>query len=53
MSELEDILTKIEELREKLNRLTEQKALTSPEVIEASQQLDTVLNQYMKVVKKK
>lgn len=53
MSELEEILKSIEELRVKLNKLAKNKSLTDPEVISASQMLDALLNEYQKQIKKK
>lgn len=51
MSELDEILEAIEELRAKLNKVAEGKALTDPEVLLASQMLDALLNEYQKLMK--
>lgn len=51
--ELQEILKLIEELRSKLNRLSDGKPLTDPEVIAASQTLDAVLNEYQRLMKDK
>ncbi|WP_379136464.1 Spo0E family sporulation regulatory protein-aspartic acid phosphatase [Paenibacillus sp. sgz500958] len=43
---MEEIILKIEELREELNKLSSYRRLVDPEVIRASQLLDDVLNTY-------
>ncbi|ADK15895.1 MULTISPECIES: aspartyl-phosphate phosphatase Spo0E family protein [Clostridium] len=54
MSEIERILQKITELRKELENLIEQKKnLLDPEVIVASQMLDSILNEYNKIIKNK
>ncbi|MBP2625571.1 MAG: Spo0E like sporulation regulatory protein [Firmicutes bacterium] len=53
MSDLEDILKSIEELRNKLNKLTDGLKLTDPEVVSSSQMLDALLNEYQKLMKEK
>jgi glutamate dehydrogenase/leucine dehydrogenase len=54
MNEIEEILQKIIELRKELENLIEQKKnLLDPEVIVASQMLDSILNEYNKIVKSK
>ncbi|OBR90277.1 MULTISPECIES: aspartyl-phosphate phosphatase Spo0E family protein [Clostridium] len=54
MSEIEEILQKITELRKELENLIEQKKnLIDPEVVVASQMLDSILNEYNKIVKSK
>ncbi|MBU2702247.1 hypothetical protein Ga0466249_003374 [Sporomusaceae bacterium BoRhaA] len=53
MSELKAILETIEDLRKKLNQLSEGKPLTDPEVIAASQMLDAALNEYQRLMKDK
>ncbi|AZV57715.1 aspartyl-phosphate phosphatase Spo0E family protein [Clostridium sp. AWRP] len=54
MSEIEEILQKITELRKKLENLIEQKKnLLDPEVVVASQMLDSILNEYNRIVKSK
>jgi hypothetical protein len=51
MSELQEVLKMIEELRAKMNKLSEGKSLTDPEVIAASQMLDAALNEYQRLMK--
>lgn len=51
--ELEEILKRIEELRQKLHELAETKGLADPEVIIASHMLDAVLNEYYRLLKQK
>jgi stage 0 sporulation regulatory protein len=51
MSEIEDVLIKIEELRDKLNKIAEGKRLIDPEVVSTSQMLDVLLNEYYKLMK--
>ncbi|TGE33026.1 aspartyl-phosphate phosphatase Spo0E family protein [Desulfosporosinus sp. Sb-LF] len=46
MSELEKLIEKIEELRSKLIKIKEGKAYSDPEVVAASQELDSVLDKY-------
>lgn len=53
MAEIDDILKSIEILREQLNKLSEGKPLTDPEVIAASQMLDEALNEYQRLMKNK
>lgn len=54
MYELENIMKQIEKLREKMNNLLKKKgSLLDPEVIAASQILDSVLNEYYKILRKK
>lgn len=48
MSELQEILKMIEELRAKLNAMTVGKRITDPGVISTSHMLDTVLNEYQR-----
>ncbi|MNP22494.1 Spo0E like sporulation regulatory protein [compost metagenome] len=43
---MDNIILKIEELRLELNRLSAIKRLADREIIETSQQLDAVLNEY-------
>ncbi|MBP2032598.1 hypothetical protein J2Z42_001270 [Clostridium algifaecis] len=53
MSEMDEILTQIEDLRKKLNMLIKEKhILLDPKVITASQILDSVLNEYNEIAKK-
>ncbi|MGG3450493.1 aspartyl-phosphate phosphatase Spo0E family protein [Domibacillus aminovorans] len=43
---LKDTNTQIEKLRTHLNELTKEKSLSDPEVVETSQMLDALLNEY-------
>jgi len=51
--ELKELLVIIEELRNKLHKISEGKTLTDPEVIAASNMLDAVLNEYQKLMNNK
>jgi hypothetical protein len=51
--EIEDILNKIEELRDKPHKFAEGKILTDPEVVSMSQMLDVLLNEYCRLMKDK
>ncbi len=53
MSEIEDILDKIEELRDKLHKFAEGKVFIDPEVVSMSQMLDVLLNEYCRLMKNK
>jgi hypothetical protein len=53
VSELEEMMKELEELRANLHKITEGKTLTDPEVVVASQMLDAVLNEYYKFLKSK
>lgn len=53
MSELEEVLKSIEDLRNKLNKLTNGRKLTDQEVVSASQMLDALLNEYQRLMKGK
>ena len=53
MPELQEILKKIEELRANLNKMTDRRKMTDPEVLYASQMLDTALNEYQRLMKDK
>ena len=53
MSDLEEVLKSIEELRSKLNKFSEGRNLSDPEVVSASQMLDALLNEYQKLMKDK
>ncbi len=53
MSEMEEILKQIEELRASMIKLNDEKSLTDPEVVTASQMLDAVLNEYYKMLRHK
>ncbi|MEN6414187.1 MAG: aspartyl-phosphate phosphatase Spo0E family protein [Veillonellales bacterium] len=46
MTELDEILKTIEELRTKLNKLSKGRSLTDPDVLLVSQMLDALLNEY-------
>ncbi|WP_018392604.1 MULTISPECIES: aspartyl-phosphate phosphatase Spo0E family protein [Bacillaceae] len=45
-NKLKGINTQIEKLRTYLNELTKEKSLSDPEVVETSQMLDALLNEY-------
>ncbi|WP_110956419.1 aspartyl-phosphate phosphatase Spo0E family protein [Anaerosinus massiliensis] len=51
MSDLDEVLKSIEELRSKLNKIAEGRALTDPQVVSASQNLDALLNEYQRLIK--
>ena len=53
MSEIEELLKQIEELRAKMIKIQEGKAYSDPEVIAVSQELDEVLDKYMNLIMKK
>lgn len=53
MSEMEEILKQIEELRASMIKHNDEKSLTDPEVVTASQMLDAVLNEYYKMLRHK
>ena len=55
MPEIEEILNKVEELREKLNKLAqnENEKLTDPKIIAVSRELDVLLNTYHKLMTNK
>ena len=44
------LLNRIEELRKKLNKFAQTRDLIDSEVVEVSQQLDNLLNQYQRLV---
>ncbi len=50
MSELEELIKQIEELRSTMIKLKEGKSYTDPEVITASQMLDAVLDKYQEML---
>ena len=52
MSELEELIKQIEELRLRMIKTKEGKSYTDPEVITASQELDGVLNKYQDMMMK-
>ncbi|MDQ0174600.1 aspartyl-phosphate phosphatase Spo0E family protein [Bacillus chungangensis] len=45
-NKLEDLSRKIEKLRKQLNELGKVKSLYDPEVVDTSQKLDELLNEY-------
>ena len=51
-NKLEELHHQIEKLRKKLNDLSKHKPLTDPEVIETSQMLDELLNEYERLKNK-
>ena len=55
MSEIREILKKIHILREDLNRLikSNQGDLADPQILEASKKLDSVLNEYNRMIEDK
>ncbi|MFZ3129831.1 MAG: aspartyl-phosphate phosphatase Spo0E family protein [Desulfosporosinus sp.] len=53
MSELEELIKQIEELRSNLIKIKEGKSFTDPEVLAASQELDVVLDKYQVMRMKK
>ena len=50
MSEIEEILNKVEELRAKLNKFAEDRNFTDPEIVSVSRKLDALLNTYHKLI---
>jgi hypothetical protein len=50
MSELEELIKQIEELRSSMIKVKEGRTYTDPEVIAASQELDVVLDKYHKMM---
>lgn len=53
MHEMEEVMTKIEKVRKEMNNLIKRKGnLLDPEVISASQILDSILNEYYQILKK-
>ena len=50
---MEDILKTIENLRDKLIKIAEDKQFTDPDVLAASHMLDAMLNEYQKLMKEK
>jgi len=53
LSDLEEVLKSIDELRAKLTQIASGRKLTDPEVVSASQMLDVLLNEYQKLMKDK
>lgn len=52
MSEIGELIQQIEELRMKMIQIKEGKSYTDPEVIAASQELDSLLNKYQEILMK-
>lgn len=52
MSELEELIKQIEELRLSMIKIKEGKSFTDPEVITVSQMLDVVLDKYQDMLMK-
>lgn len=46
MTEAEIVLSKAEELRQRLNKVSEGKSFTDPQVVLVSKMLDVMLNEY-------
>jgi len=53
VSEIEELIKQIEELRLSMIKIKEGKTYTDPKVVAASQELDTVLNKYQEMLRKK
>ena len=51
MEQLEELIEKIEALRNYLHELMEQKDINSPDILKASQQLDQFLVEYHELIK--
>lgn len=51
--DIHELLKEIERMREQLKRIADNKDLTDPKVVAASQMLDAVLNECYKLVKDK
>lgn len=49
--EMDEILKRIEDLRKRLQELSQAKGVANQEVITASQMLDAVLNEYYEIFK--
>ena len=52
MSELEELIKQIEELRSSMVKIKEGRSFTDPEVVTASQMLDVVLDRYQVMLMK-
>lgn len=50
ISELEELIKQIEELRSSMIKIKEGRSYTDPEVIAASQELDAVLDKYQEMM---
>ena len=53
MSEIEELINRIEELRLKMIKTKEGRTYTDPEVVATSQELDDVLDKYHEMLMKK
>lgn len=53
MSEIEELIKRIEELRLNMIKTKEERSYTDPEVVAASQELDAVLDKYQEIQMKK
>jgi hypothetical protein len=53
MDDLERLKKEIEQLRAHLHEVAQNRQLTDPEVVGASQLLDAMLNEYEKLLRKK
>lgn len=53
MSEIEELVNRIEELRLNMIKAKEGRAYTDPEVVATSQELDDVLDKYQEMIMKK
>lgn len=53
LSDLDEVLKNIEELRSKLNKIAEGHRFTDPQVVSVSQKLDELLNEYQRLMKDK
>ncbi len=53
MSEIEELINRIEELRLKMTKVKEGRTYTDPEVVATSQELDDVLDKYQEMLMKK
>lgn len=51
--QIHELLKEIERMREQLKSIADNKELTDPSVVAASQMLDAALNEYYKLVKHK
>lgn len=49
--QLQSVLKKIENLREEIVKLYNERCLNDPELVEKSQELDKWLNEYNKIIK--
>ena len=53
MSEIEELIKRIEELRQNMFKAKEGRSYTDPEVVATSQALDDVLDKYQEMIMKK